>query len=132
MKTSISLLLAMLIAATIACGYGSKNYAPTAGTMPAISELSPDNANAGSAALTITVNGSNFGSHAVVNWNGMAQSGTTFVSANQLMIAIPASMIAASGTVNVTVTNPGTPGTGMYGSGGTLPATSSPVMFTIN
>ena len=132
MKTSITLLLATLITATIACGYSSKNYAPTAGTMPAIAEVTPDNANAGSAAFTMTVNGSNFGSKAVVNWNGMAQSTTTFVSANQVTVAIPAAMIAASGTVNITVTNPGTPGTGMYGSGGTLPATSTPVTFTIN
>jgi hypothetical protein len=41
-------------------------------------------------------------------------------------------MVMTSGMVNITVTNPGTSGTGMYGSGGTLPATSSAVTFTIN
>jgi hypothetical protein len=38
--------------------------------------------------------------------------------------------VSASGTVPVTVTNPGTPG-GIYG-GGTSPATSSPMNFTVN
>jgi hypothetical protein len=30
------------------------------------------------------------------------------------------------------VTNPGTTGTGIYGSGGTLPETSSPMSFMVN
>lgn len=125
--------LAALIGLTLACGYGSKNYAPVAGTMPAISQLNPDNATAGGNSFTMTVNGSNFASKAVVNWNGTAQtSSTTFVSGNQLTVAIPSGMIAASGTVQITVTNPGTPGTGMYGSGGTLAETSAPMTFTIN
>ncbi|HKT47484.1 MAG TPA: hypothetical protein VJP87_08175 [Candidatus Acidoferrales bacterium] len=125
--------LAALIALTLACGYGSKNYAPVAGTMPAISQLNPDNATAGGNGFTMTVNGSNFASKAVVNWNGTAQSSTTtFVSGNQLTVAIPSGMIAASGTVQITVTNPATPGTGMYGSGGTLAETSAPMTFTIN
>lgn len=125
--------LAALIALTLACGYGSKNYAPVAGTMPAIAQLNPDNATAGGNSFTLTVNGSNFGTKAVVNWNGTAQtSSTTFVSGNQLTVAIPSGMIAASGTVQITVTNPGTPGTGMYGSGGTLAETSAPMTFTIN
>jgi len=125
--------LAALIALTLACGYGSKNYPPVAGTMPAISQLNPDNATAGGNSFTLTVNGSNFGTKAVVNWNGAAQtSATTYVSGNQLTVAIPSGMIAASGTVQITVTNPGTPGTGTYGSGGTLAETSAPMTFTIN
>ncbi|HEV2468081.1 MAG TPA: hypothetical protein VGS78_02725 [Candidatus Sulfotelmatobacter sp.] len=125
--------LAALIVLTLACGYGSKNYPPVAGTMPAISQLNPDNATAGGNGFTMTVNGSNFAAKAVVNWNGTAQtSGTAYVSGNQLTVAIPSGMIATSGTVQITVTNPGTPGTGMYGSGGTLAETSAPVTFTIN
>lgn len=128
--TKITFLVALL-ALTLACGYGSKNYAPVAGTVPAIAQLSPDSATAGGEAFSLTVNGSNFAAKAVVNWNGMAQT-TTYVSANQLTAAVPASAIAASGTVPVTVTNPATPGTGQYGSGGTLAETSTPVNFTIN
>jgi hypothetical protein len=129
-KTSV---LVTLLAFTLACGYGSKNYPPVAGTVPAITELSPDSATAGGAAFTLTVNGSSFASKAVVNWNGAAQTAnTTYVSANQLTVAVPASAIATAGTVAVTVTNPATPGTGQYGSGGTMAETSPPVNFTIN
>jgi IPT/TIG domain-containing protein len=117
---------------TLACGYSSKMTAPAAGAMPAISQLAPDSATAGAAGFTLTVNGSNFGTKSVVNWNGVAQSNTTFVTANQLTLAVPAAAIATSGTVMITVTNPGSPGTGIYGTGATLPETSTGVSFTIN
>ena len=128
--TKITFLVALL-ALGLACGYGSKNYPAVAGTVPAIAQLIPDSATSGGEAFTLTVNGSNFAAKAVVNWNGMAQT-TTYVSANQLTVAVPASAIATAGTVTVTVTNPATPGTGQYGSGGTLAETSQPVDFTIN
>ena len=68
-----------------------------------------------------------------MNWNGAAQTAnTTFVSASQLTVSLPASAIAAAGTVTVTVTNPGTSGTGIYGTGATLPETSTPMDFTVN
>jgi hypothetical protein len=66
----------------------------------------------------------------MVNWNGAAQT-TTFVSANQLTMAVPAAAVANSGTVAVTVTNPAVPGTGLYGGGGTMAETSTPMNFTI-
>lgn len=121
-----------LTALTLACGYSSKPAPPAAGSMPTISQLSPNATSAGSTAFAMTVNGTNFSAKAVVNWNGAAMSGTTFVSGSQLMVNIPASAIAASGTIQVTVTNPGVAGTGPYGGGGTLAATSAPVTFTIN
>ncbi len=129
MKTVYTFLLVTALAATIACGYSSKSSPPVAGTMPAIATLSPDNTAAGGGAFTLTVNGTNFASKAVVNWSGAAQT-TTFVSGGQITAAIPASAISASGTVQITVTNPGTSG-GIYG-GGTLPETSAPMTFTIN
>jgi hypothetical protein len=127
-------LLATLIAFTLACGYSSKAAAPpVAGNVPAIASLSPSAANAGDPAFTLTVNGSLFSGKAVVNWNGAAQTAsTTFVSANQLTVAVPASAVATAGSVSITVTNPGTPGTGPYGGGGTLPETSTAMSFTIN
>jgi len=128
-----SLLLVALIALTVACGYSSKMTAPVAGSMPAVSALSPNSATAGGAAFTMTVDGTNFGAKAVVNLNGTAQTAnTTFVSGNQLMVTVPASAIATPGAISVTVTNPSTPGTGMYGSGGTLAATSAAISFTVN
>ncbi len=132
MKTVSTTLLATLIALTLACGYSAKTTPPVAGTVPAIAQLSPNAATAGGAAFMLTVDGSNFGSKAVVNWNGTAQAATTYVSGGQLTVAVPASAIAASGTVQVTVTNPGTTGTGIYGTGGTLPETSTAMSFTIN
>ena len=135
MKTLKTLVVASLIVVTTVCGYGSKNYntMPTAGVMPAISQLSPGSTTAGGAAFTLTVNGSNFGTKAVVNWNGVAQSAsTTFVTNNQLMLTVPASMIANSGNVQISVTNPATSGPGMYGTGATLAETSTPMIFTIN
>ena len=60
----------------------------------AIIQLSPTNANAGTA-FTLTVNGSNFASGAAVNFNGAAQA-TTHVSANQLTAAIPSTGVCHS------------------------------------
>jgi len=125
--------VAALIALTLACGYSSKTTPPVAGTIPAITQLNPDAATAGGAAFVLTVDGSNFNSKSVVNWNGVAQTAnTTYVSASQLTATIPAAMIANAGNAMVTVTNPATSGTGTYGSGGTLAETSSAVTFTIN
>ena len=134
LKPVTSTLLVALITFTVACGYSSKTTPPVAGTVPTIAALAPTSATAGSGAFTLTVNGTNFGSKAVVNWNGTAQtSNTTFVSASQLTVAVPASAIMTAGSVTVTVTNPGTAGTGLYGGGGTLPETSNPpATFTIN
>jgi hypothetical protein len=108
---SISLLL--LTALTLACGYSAKSMPPSAGTAPAISQLVPNSTNAGGPAFNMIVNGSNFGSKAVVNWNGAALgSNTTVVSANQLTVAVPAAMIASPGNVAITVTNPAVTGSG--------------------
>lgn len=124
--------LAFAVALTLACGYSSKPAPATAGTVPAIAQLSPDTATAGGAAFSLTVNGSNFNTNAVVNWNGSAISGTTYVSGKQLMVNIPAASLMSSGTVQVTVTNPAVAGTGPYGGGGTMAETSAAVIFTIN
>ena len=121
--------VAALTALTLACGYSSKMMPATAGSVPAITQFNPTSATAGEAAFTLTLTGMNFGTKAVVNWNGAAQT-TTDVSATQLTIMVPASAVAASGSVTVTVTNPGTSG-GIYG-GGTLPETSAPMTFAIN
>jgi hypothetical protein len=81
---------------------------------PGISGLTPSTAAAGSAAFTLTVDGSGFVSSSVVRWNGTDRT-TTYVSATRLTAAIPASDIAAVGPAQVTVFNPA-PG------GGTTPA----------
>lgn len=131
MKTATMALLLTMFAMSAGCGYSKKTTPPAAGSMPAIAQLSPSSANHGGAGFNMIVNGSNFNSNAVINWNGTAQtSSTTFVTANQLTLAVPASMITSAGTVQVTVTNPGTAG-GLYG-GGTQSETSQAMTFTIN
>jgi hypothetical protein len=134
MTTLKTIALLTVIALTMACGYSSKASMPaTAGSMPTIAQLNPNAATAGGDAFILTVNGTNFGTKAVVNWNGVAQtSNTTFMSGTELTVSLPASAIAAAGTVQVTVTNPAIAGGGPYGGGGTLAETSSAMSFTIN
>ena len=130
MKTVLALTLAALC---LGCGgYGSSSQlnTPSAGTMPNISALVPNNVNANSAAFVLTVNGTSFNNNAQVKWNGTAQT-TTFVTANQVTINVPASMVTTAGTVQVTVTNPATMTGGLYGAG-TTAATSTAMTFTIN
>jgi hypothetical protein len=76
------------------------------GSSPTLSSLSPASAAVGGPPFTLTVNGGNFVSGSVVQWNGAARA-TTFVSSSQLTAAIPASDIASGGEAQVTVTNPG-------------------------
>lgn len=73
---------------------------------PIITSIEPASATAGWAGFTLTVNGSNFGATSVIRWGG-ADRVTNFVSVNQLTTDIPASDIAAAGSVNITVINPG-------------------------
>lgn len=129
-NTAKTACMAVLAALTMACGYSAKSTPATAGSMPAIAQLSPNSATHGGAAFTMTINGSNFASNASVNWNGTRQT-TTFITSSQLTIPVSAAMISGTGTIQVTVTNPATGGNGIYG-GGTLAETSTPVMFTIN
>ena len=77
----------------------------SANPAPAVSGLSPGSAAAGGAAFTLTVNGTNFISASVVQWNGSNRT-TTFVSATKLTASIPGTDIASAGTVQVTVFNP--------------------------
>lgn len=88
--------------------------------VPVVTSISPTSATAGGAAFTLTLNGSDFFSASVVNWNGSARA-TTFVNNTQLTAAISNTDIAAEGMANVTVVNPA-PGGG----------TSNTSIFTIN
>ena len=80
---------------------------PKAGFVPTIAAIVPNTANHGDPSFMLTVNGTTFNANAVVNWNGVAQSGTAHPAMNQLTVAIPASAITTAGNVSVTVTNPG-------------------------
>ncbi|MBF9143331.1 IPT/TIG domain-containing protein [Hymenobacter properus] len=95
-------------------------FAPSANPVPTITSLAPSSATAGDPAQTLTVNGTNFITSSVVNFNGTART-TTYVSATQLTIQLTAADLATAGSYDVTVTNP-TPGGG----------TTAPATFTVN
>ena len=105
------------------CGGGSKSLGnqppPPTPTTPTITAISPNSAVAGGAAFTLTINGTNFVASSMVNFGGAAPT-ATFVNSTQLTAAIPASSIASTGMLAVTVTNPA--------SGG---GASNPMNFTI-
>jgi hypothetical protein len=88
--------------------------------VPFISQpLVPVTVQPGHAGFTLTVNGSEFASTAVVNWNGSPRT-TQFFSSSQLKATIDTADVAHAGTASVTVTNPA-PGGG----------TSNSVLFPI-
>jgi len=119
-----TLVLTALVAGSLGCGYSK----PKAAT-PVIMELSPASTTAGGTQFQLEVDGTNFASNAVINFNGVPEA-TTFASSTKLEAMIPASAIMTAGTVRVTVTNPGGSG-GIYG-GGMSSMTSAPMTFTIN
>jgi hypothetical protein len=73
--------------------------------------LVPDAVAPGGQGFTLTVNGTDFVSGSVVNWNGGSLA-TTFVTSSQLTASVPASDITEASTASVTVFSPG-PGGGM-------------------
>ncbi len=89
---------------------------------PIVSSISPSSVTAGGDSFTLTVNGSNFVTSSVLNFNGTALT-TTYVSPAQITAAIPASDILTGGTASITVINPAN---GVSGGG-----SSSPVTLTI-
>jgi uncharacterized protein (TIGR03437 family) len=96
---------------------------PPPNPTPVLTSLVPNNAVAGGAAFTLTVNGSNFIGGSVVRWNG-ADRPTTLVSATVLSAAISANDIANTGTASITVfTAPNVSGGG---------GVSNALSFTIN
>jgi hypothetical protein len=130
MKTLSLLLLTVL---GLGCGYSRPNPMTQPGIVPVVAMINPASQLHGGSDFTLTVTGSSFNANAVVNWKGAAQTNTAHPMANTLSVMIPAADIAAAGTVQVSVTNPGssTPG-GPYGGGSnTPPETSNNMTFTI-
>ncbi|MFZ0645485.1 MAG: IPT/TIG domain-containing protein, partial [Candidatus Acidiferrales bacterium] len=69
---------------------------------PVIGSLNPSSIVAGSGAFTLSVNGSNFTSDAVVEWNSASRT-TTYVSGTSLQAAITMADVASAGSAQVTV-----------------------------
>jgi hypothetical protein len=113
--------LLIFLSLGLGCGSGSQGGSQVMqNPVPSLSGLTPNSANAGSAAVTITVSGSGFVSASAAEWNSVALA-TTYVSGTSLTAQIPASDLSSTGTATVVVHNP-TPGGG----------TSGALSFTIN
>jgi len=101
----ISLLL--LISLGVGCGAGTRtaNNDPRAGfgfSPPSINALTPSSSPVNSVPFTMTVQGSNFGTDAVVLWNGNAQQ-TTVVSSSQLLVMVTDTDLMFTGLTHVFV-----------------------------
>jgi uncharacterized protein (TIGR03437 family) len=88
--------------------------------VPSLTSLSPSTTSVGGPAFTLTVEGLNFFTNAVLRWKGEDRP-TTVVSPTRLTAQIPAADIATAASVNVTVFNP-PPGGGL----------STPLVFSVN
>jgi hypothetical protein len=86
---------------------------------PSISSLQPNSLDAGSAAFTLTVNGSQFVNGDTVEWNSVPLA-TTYESSSKLTAKVSAAEVAAAGSAAVTVVNT---------AGGKV--ASNPALFTI-
>ena len=85
----------------------SSNLFDSAGPnpVPAVVALSPSTVTSGGPNFVLTVTGSQFVPGVIAQWNGLNRT-TRFVDSGTLMVDIPASDIAVSGTAKITVTNP--------------------------
>ncbi len=71
---------------------------------PVLSAVAPSAAIAGSAAFTLIVTATNCGSGCVAQWNGVPLA-TSAVSSSQVAVAVPASLVAYSGTASIRLVN---------------------------
>jgi hypothetical protein len=69
---------------------------------PTITSYDPIGVWVGTPQFTLTVNGTNFKSSAVVRWDGAALQ-TTFVSTSRVSAVVPASLVTTAGTHQLTV-----------------------------
>lgn len=76
------------------------------GTLPVLTRLEPEVAEAGSGPLSLVVRGQHFQEGAVVRW-GETDLSTQFGSSNVVTATVSATLLASPGTVEVTVHNPG-------------------------
>lgn len=76
--------------------------------IPSITGISPGTIVEGSTLFTVTVNGSNFTSSSVVQWNGSALP-STFISSSELTATVASSLTAVPTTGDITVANGASP-----------------------
>src|SRR6185437_9424520 len=118
------LLCVVVLTCLTGCGGGGGTPPPPPPAVqnpaPTVTSVSPSSAIVGGQGFTLSVNGSNFISNSVVQFNGTART-TTFVSSSQLQISLTAADIATAVLNKVAVSNPA-PGGG----------TSASIDFAVN
>ena len=95
---------------TLGCGTPGINHDPgnhdplrvATFSPPAITTLTPNSVPVNSVPFTMTINGSNFGTDAVVFWHGTVQS-TFFVTSNQLLATVTDTDLMFTGLVPIYV-----------------------------
>jgi hypothetical protein len=106
----LPVLLALLV--MIGCGTAGKSNSgdPRAVSVfvlpPSIAQLSPTTTPVNSVPFLLTVNGTNFGTAAIVFWNGSPQH-TVFMTSNQLVANITSQDLLFTGPVRVYVLDGG-------------------------
>ena len=95
--------------------------------IPTLTVLSPSTAKAGSPDLTLGVTGTLFEAGTLVNWNGQPLV-TKVLSGTQATATVPAALLSAQGTAQVTLTNPAPGG----GPSATLPFVVAPAAATLH
>jgi hypothetical protein len=103
--TRISLLLVVALAVMApACGGYNSNMGGAGA--PVVMTLAPNMANAGGGAFTLTVDGSGFGTDAVVYWNGAPQA-SSYATGSKVTAQITSVDIMNTGMVPVYVRSGG-------------------------
>jgi hypothetical protein len=115
------------------------NSAPN--PVPTVSSLSPSCAQTGTGPVALTITGSNFlppatNQTSTVNWQPAggftSQLAATVSSATQIQATIPASLLTAAATINLTVSNPPSLPANFAGATGSGGGTSTPpAAFTV-
>ena len=104
-RVSLGFVLVVLLV-TVGCGGYGSNYMGGGAGAPSITQLMPGSTPANGPAFTLTVDGTAFGSDAVVYWGTTPQS-SAYVAASRVTAQIPAADIANAGTVSVYVRSGG-------------------------
>src|SRR5271166_3890080 len=113
-RSSVLYVLVIALATAVSCS------CPTA---PSVTSISPSSITAGGSSFVLTINGNDFSSDSIVDFNGSSLT-PSLVNSHQLVATVPAADIAKPGTLPVVVLNPPTGGTTST-IGGTGPTTTS-------
>jgi len=111
--------MVLVLLATAQKSAAQKGGGSTTSNLPVVNSLSPNSTEAGMGSFVMTVSGSNFTTGSVVRWNGSNVS-TGYISSTQLNATVASSLIASTGTANITVFTSGRKG-----------GTSNTLTFTI-